>query len=225
MRNGRRSKTESAEAFPLRRSDFRARCRWRIRRAFGGPKTRVPPRRSPLQFESPWASGTARSGADREAPGRDRRARSDRQDWSDDGPLIRAFWYALPSDPKGAEQLVERRSAPAAEFRAPRSLTHEGHVSLNHVSPADRASGRSLAEYRPTAAAPHCRRAALSGHAPAPDAQNAFGQPDPIVNGLLFDAYHLHRPWSIRANILVGLLLAYPPVFPQLAGHLGHFET
>jgi CAAX protease family protein len=43
-----------------------------------------------------------------------------------------------------------------------------------------------------------------------PRMQNAFGQRDWIVNGLLFGAYHLHQPWSIPANMLVGLLLAYP---------------
>jgi len=43
-----------------------------------------------------------------------------------------------------------------------------------------------------------------------PRMQNAFGQRDWIVNGLLFGAYHLHEPWSIPANMLVGLLLAHP---------------
>jgi len=43
-----------------------------------------------------------------------------------------------------------------------------------------------------------------------PRMQNAFGRRDWIVNGLLFGAYHLHQPWSIPANMLVGLLLAYP---------------
>jgi membrane protease YdiL (CAAX protease family) len=42
-----------------------------------------------------------------------------------------------------------------------------------------------------------------------PRMQNAFGRGDWIVNGL-FGAYHLHQPWSIPANMLVGLLLAYP---------------
>jgi len=43
-----------------------------------------------------------------------------------------------------------------------------------------------------------------------PRMRNAFGRGDWIVNGLLFGAYHLHQPWSIPTNMLVGLLLAYP---------------
>ena len=41
-----------------------------------------------------------------------------------------------------------------------------------------------------------------------PRMQQAFGQRDWIVNGLLFGAYRLHQPWSIPTNMLVGLLLA-----------------
>ncbi len=43
-----------------------------------------------------------------------------------------------------------------------------------------------------------------------PRMNGAFGRRDWVWNGLLFAAYHLHRPWVIPATLLDTFILAYP---------------
>jgi membrane protease YdiL (CAAX protease family) len=43
-----------------------------------------------------------------------------------------------------------------------------------------------------------------------PRMNGAFGRRDWVANGLLFTAYHLHRPWAIPATLLDTFILAYP---------------
>ena len=43
-----------------------------------------------------------------------------------------------------------------------------------------------------------------------PRMQDAFGDRDWIVNGVLFAAYHLHEPWVIPTSLMDAFLIAYP---------------
>lgn len=43
-----------------------------------------------------------------------------------------------------------------------------------------------------------------------PRMNDAFGRADWLVNGVLFAAYHLHRPWGMPAILLDAVILSYP---------------
>ena len=43
-----------------------------------------------------------------------------------------------------------------------------------------------------------------------PRMEGAFGRKDWLVNGIIFGAYHLHRPWVIPFGVLDALAYAYP---------------
>ena len=43
-----------------------------------------------------------------------------------------------------------------------------------------------------------------------PRMSRAFGRADWLVNGVLFAAYHLHRPWGMPAILLDAAILSYP---------------
>jgi CAAX protease family protein len=43
-----------------------------------------------------------------------------------------------------------------------------------------------------------------------PKMRGAFGKADWVANGVLFGMYHLHKPWSIPANILSAFALTLP---------------
>lgn len=43
-----------------------------------------------------------------------------------------------------------------------------------------------------------------------PRMNEAFGRADWLVNGVLFAAYHLHRPWGMPAILLDAMILSYP---------------
>lgn len=43
-----------------------------------------------------------------------------------------------------------------------------------------------------------------------PRMNKAFGRADWLVNGVLFAAYHLHRPWGMPAILLDAMILSYP---------------
>lgn len=43
-----------------------------------------------------------------------------------------------------------------------------------------------------------------------PRMNGAFGRLDWLVNGVIFAAYHLHRPWGIPATLLDAAIISYP---------------
>jgi uncharacterized protein len=39
--------------------------------------------------------------------------------------------------------------------------------------------------------------------------QGVFGKWDWVANGVLFGFYHLHQPWTVLANIVFGVVVAF----------------